>query len=542
MVRSSWEMVGNTSSNKIPIKALMAAHLHPSGIELFGSSRFGSFKFLNLFQEVILNGPPFSIGNENPFAGTLEPEGRENSVGPRDTVHSCVGKCAEGHAPSPVPRNNSFGLGLNLRQNQSKPDPDDSSEAINETAHHQFHPKLCVYHAGTGRITFLACLKLSTLFIFAFFGFVVTPAYYKKEGLSPTVVRMFVAYTTSPFVTFIHMRLPPFARQSEEMLRRYVRTLSPQTELDITTMSLIAKPRVSVVKLSDLAPVSRRFGIVNMARDTAVDNAKRRWYMFPAVASTGQRIQTSTSSPHYCSQENTVEHPGLLEWEITGFNDDDVAAEDNVVAREDNTEPNDGDVESNADEEEDEEEEVDGDVESNADEEEVEGDAESNAEEEEVEGDAESNTDEEEDEEEEVEGDRPATHYDRVKTPWPFCHLAECNSRHPLWPIVQVAIGIATCACFPRSLTLAGIKLSNDNDCDSLGGDRENTRLSTELGGPNSSSLSSVTAHSSSKSRIGKLDVATDITLSLLSKSQSELPLALVLPLPRGVGPPSALP
>lgn len=55
-------MVGNTSSNKIPIKALMAAHLHPSGIELFGSSRFGSFKFLNLFQEVILNGPPFSIG------------------------------------------------------------------------------------------------------------------------------------------------------------------------------------------------------------------------------------------------------------------------------------------------------------------------------------------------------------------------------------------------------------------------------------------------------------------------------------------------
>jgi hypothetical protein len=58
-------------------------------------------------------------------------------------------------------------------------------------AHHllAYGPKLCVYHAGTGRITFLACLKLSTLFIFTFFGFVVTPAYFEKEGLSPTVTR-----------------------------------------------------------------------------------------------------------------------------------------------------------------------------------------------------------------------------------------------------------------------------------------------------------------------------------------------------------------
>ncbi|KAI3324834.1 hypothetical protein HD806DRAFT_493756 [Xylariaceae sp. AK1471] len=157
---------------------------------------------------------------------------------------------------------------------------------------HVYGPKLCVYHAGTGKTTFLACLKLSTLFIFAFFGFVVTPAYFEKEGISPTVARtvlsaiiplVFVAYTTSPFVTFIHMRLPPFARQSEEMLRRYIRTLPPQTELEMTTMSFIAKPRLSMVKLSDLARVNRRFGIVNLARDTATENATRKWYMFPAV-------------------------------------------------------------------------------------------------------------------------------------------------------------------------------------------------------------------------------------------------------------------
>jgi hypothetical protein len=94
---------------------------------------------------------------------------------------------------------------------------------------------------------------------------------------------IFVAYITSPFVAFVHMRLPPFARQSEEMLRRYIRTIPPQTELDITTMSLIAKPRVSTVRLSELMSVSRRYGIVNLARDTVAENATRKWYRFRAV-------------------------------------------------------------------------------------------------------------------------------------------------------------------------------------------------------------------------------------------------------------------
>ncbi|KAI0144495.1 hypothetical protein GGR57DRAFT_332678 [Xylariaceae sp. FL1272] len=152
--------------------------------------------------------------------------------------------------------------------------------------------RICVYHAGTGRTTFLAVLKLSTVFIFVFFGFVVTPAYYEKEGLSVTVARTafcavvplaFVAWTTSPFVTFIHMRLPPYARASEEALRRYIKSLPPQTELDITIMSLIAKPRMSTVQLGDLRAANKRIGNVNMVRDTTAENARRKWYMYPAV-------------------------------------------------------------------------------------------------------------------------------------------------------------------------------------------------------------------------------------------------------------------
>ncbi|KAK8122461.1 hypothetical protein PG984_011131 [Apiospora sp. TS-2023a] len=155
--------------------------------------------------------------------------------------------------------------------------------------------RLCIYHAGTGRVTFLACLKLSTIFVFAFFGFVVTPTYIEKTGWGDTTLRtvaaaigplVIVGYLTSPFVSFMHLRLPPFARVSEEALRSFVRRLPSQaqtTELDITTMSTIAKPRVSKVKLSELRPANQRFGIVNYVRDTTAENATRKWYNFRAV-------------------------------------------------------------------------------------------------------------------------------------------------------------------------------------------------------------------------------------------------------------------
>lgn len=99
-------------------------------------------------------------------------------------------------------------------------------------------------------------------------------------AMGPLVV---VGYLTAPFVSFVHMRLPPFARQSEANLRAFVRKLPAQTELEITTMSFIAKPRVSKVMVSDLRPANRRFGIVNYVRDTAAENTTRPWYMFRAV-------------------------------------------------------------------------------------------------------------------------------------------------------------------------------------------------------------------------------------------------------------------
>ncbi len=44
-----------------------------------------------------------------------------------------------------------------------------------------FPERLLIYHAGTPRTTFLACLKLTTLFTFAFFSLVVTPTYLASD-------------------------------------------------------------------------------------------------------------------------------------------------------------------------------------------------------------------------------------------------------------------------------------------------------------------------------------------------------------------------
>ncbi|KAH8734540.1 hypothetical protein BGZ61DRAFT_125690 [Ilyonectria robusta] len=152
--------------------------------------------------------------------------------------------------------------------------------------------RLIIYHAGTGRTTFLAMVKVTTLFIGCFFCFVVAPGYIKAEkpvwetagiALCGIIPILFVASVTSPFVTHIHIHLPAYARASQPILERFVRTLPPNTQLTLTTMSFIAKPRYSSLQAGDLAPTRRRFGLVNLVRDTDAENAKRSWYMFRAV-------------------------------------------------------------------------------------------------------------------------------------------------------------------------------------------------------------------------------------------------------------------
>lgn len=159
--------------------------------------------------------------------------------------------------------------------------------------------RLLIYHAGTGRTVFIGCLKVTTIFVFSFFCLIVAPAHWFAEDepvwMAPAVVlsgaipMLFVAYTTAPFVTYVHLRLPLFARHSREIMTRYSRSLPKDAALDITTMNFVGKPRVNKIKLSELYPTKERFGIANYARDTKVLNSKRPWWMGKAVRIFGIR-------------------------------------------------------------------------------------------------------------------------------------------------------------------------------------------------------------------------------------------------------------
>ncbi len=98
---------------------------------------------------------------------------------------------------------------------------------------------------------------------------------------------MLVAYTTAPFVVFVHLRLPAYARHPDRaLLRRFVRSVPPATLLDVTTMNLAGRPRVATVTVGDLVPARERLGIVNLA---AVPGG-------PSSASSASSSSSSSSS------------------------------------------------------------------------------------------------------------------------------------------------------------------------------------------------------------------------------------------------------
>ncbi|OAA62265.1 hypothetical protein ISF_05274 [Cordyceps fumosorosea ARSEF 2679] len=177
--------------------------------------------------------------------------------------------------------------------------------------------RLLIYHAGTGRTTFLAMLKVTTLFVGVFFLCVAVPGYVQADkpieetvkskppppsnptlrkpqnspapsvALCGVVPLLFVTYTTAPFVTHVHVHLPSAARSSHAALERFVASGPPPgTRLTATTVSVIGKPRYSALRAGDLVSAARRdrrFGLVNYTRDVAAENATRRWYELPAV-------------------------------------------------------------------------------------------------------------------------------------------------------------------------------------------------------------------------------------------------------------------
>ena len=77
---------------------------------------------------------------------------------------------------------------------------------------------------------------------------------------------VYVMYFTAPFVSYVHVRLPIYARRSREQLLRWAENMSPTTEIDMTTMRLYGRPQVSRMPLGELRTTKPSFGIANLIR------------------------------------------------------------------------------------------------------------------------------------------------------------------------------------------------------------------------------------------------------------------------------------
>jgi hypothetical protein len=97
-----------------------------------------------------------------------------------------------------------------------------------------------------------------------------------------------VMYTTAPFVAYVHLRIPSFARRSKEALLRWASRIPGDTELDLTTMRAYGKLRVSRLLVKDLRHTSSWTSIANFSRvlPASLDvSTKRRWWMLKPMRS-----------------------------------------------------------------------------------------------------------------------------------------------------------------------------------------------------------------------------------------------------------------
>ncbi|KZF26248.1 hypothetical protein L228DRAFT_242688 [Xylona heveae TC161] len=151
--------------------------------------------------------------------------------------------------------------------------------------------RLLIYHSGTGKSVFIGCLKVTTIFIFGFSTLIIGPMCFQAPDVPNLVAGaimvggsipiLFVTYTTAPFVHYVHLQLPMFARASKDVLQRYTQHLPADAKLHFTTMRLIGTSRISTIRLSELKFAKGRAGVANLKRilSKRAQETQSPWWM-----------------------------------------------------------------------------------------------------------------------------------------------------------------------------------------------------------------------------------------------------------------------
>lgn len=82
-------------------------------------------------------------------------------------------------------------------------------------------------------------------------------------GAVPMVV---VARATAPFVTYIHLKIPFYARLSRDKFVKFLERIPPKTEIDLTTIKSFGLLRVQRMPVEELRKVKYTFSAANLVR------------------------------------------------------------------------------------------------------------------------------------------------------------------------------------------------------------------------------------------------------------------------------------
>ncbi|PSR77716.1 hypothetical protein BD289DRAFT_141792 [Coniella lustricola] len=152
-----------------------------------------------------------------------------------------------------------------------------------------------VYHAGQPRILVLGGLKITAVFVLAFFSTMIVPGFIESgaplwqtlgvmaAGVTPILA---VSFLTTPMVMWIHLIIPKNFQHAPGALELLSKNVPIDTEVTLTTMGILGKPRVSHMKLRDLRKERRRSGLVNYVRTVNPEAAAqtRQWYKFAEMS------------------------------------------------------------------------------------------------------------------------------------------------------------------------------------------------------------------------------------------------------------------
>ncbi|KAH7058842.1 hypothetical protein B0J12DRAFT_651717 [Macrophomina phaseolina] len=173
--------------------------------------------------------------------------------------------------------------GLRLSSTVAKPEAQQAATAAPKSFVQKpgkkpaFPERLLIYNAGTGKTTWIAFTKLSTVVFFAFGCLVIAPRLHAHPespwwaapaAILLTPLPLLLTTTlTAPFVNSIYLHLPAYARSSRALLARFAANPPPDTLLDIRTIRLNGFWKTTGTTVSELRILpKRRLGLANVER------------------------------------------------------------------------------------------------------------------------------------------------------------------------------------------------------------------------------------------------------------------------------------